>query len=164
MIQSDLNVNSANATQFQQNGYDLLPKGAIIIWTQYTIPKGWTLCDGTKGTPNLKGRFVVGVGKRNKNISDQDDYYNETPSYSLDSKGGTEKIKLEKIPPHRHSYKNNESPITQKEEISTNEKDANAALGDISTTLDQTQDVYGGPGQPHTNLPPYFALYYIMKL
>jgi hypothetical protein len=163
VLQNELNVSSANAIQYQQNGFDLLPKGAIIIWTKSTIPDGWTICDGRPGTPNLKGRFVVGVGKRDKNLSDHDEYYNEAPSYSLDSKGGTEKIKLEKIPPHKHSYKNNESPSKQ-ENISAKEKDANGALAKISTAFDQTQDVYGGTGQPHSNLPPYYALYYIMKL
>ncbi|GAH63477.1 unnamed protein product, partial [marine sediment metagenome] len=26
------------------------------------IPAGWHLCDGTKGTPDLRSRFVVGAG------------------------------------------------------------------------------------------------------
>jgi len=27
-----------------------------------TIPSGWTLCDGTMGTPDLRNRFVVAAG------------------------------------------------------------------------------------------------------
>lgn len=27
-----------------------------------SIPSGWTLCDGTMGTPDLTDRFVVGAG------------------------------------------------------------------------------------------------------
>lgn len=42
----------------------LLPKKSVIMWSGSAdaIPTGWTLCDGTNGTPNLQGRFVVGAG------------------------------------------------------------------------------------------------------
>jgi len=38
------------------------PSGGIIMWsgTLATIPAGWVLCDGTHGTPNLSGRFILG--------------------------------------------------------------------------------------------------------
>lgn len=29
-----------------------------------TIPQGWTLCDGENGTPDLRGKFVVGANDR----------------------------------------------------------------------------------------------------
>lgn len=40
-----------------------LPIGAIIMWsgTLASIPEGWQLCNGTNGTPDLRGRFVMGV-------------------------------------------------------------------------------------------------------
>jgi len=40
------------------------PKGGIIMWSGsiVNIPEGWTLCDGTKGTPDLRDRFVIGAG------------------------------------------------------------------------------------------------------
>jgi microcystin-dependent protein len=28
------------------------------MWNGDSIPEGWALCDGTKGTPNLIGRFI----------------------------------------------------------------------------------------------------------
>jgi len=36
----------------------------IVIWSGaiVDIPDGWTLCDGTNGTPDLRDRFVVGAG------------------------------------------------------------------------------------------------------
>lgn len=42
---------------------DSIPKGVIVMWsgTKETIPTGWGLCDGTKGTPNLIDRFVFGA-------------------------------------------------------------------------------------------------------
>ena len=38
-----------------------LPKGVIVMWSgsMEEIPKGWSLCDGSKGTPDLRDRFVV---------------------------------------------------------------------------------------------------------
>lgn len=38
--------------------------GMIMLWagSVATIPSGWTLCDGTLGTPNLVSQFVRGAG------------------------------------------------------------------------------------------------------
>lgn len=37
--------------------------GAIIIWdtARGPIPNGWQICDGTNGTPDLRGLFVKGA-------------------------------------------------------------------------------------------------------
>ena len=42
----------------------LVPSGVILMWSGTTdnIPKGWFLCDGTNGTPNLRDRFIIGAG------------------------------------------------------------------------------------------------------
>lgn len=39
----------------------LVPIGGIIIWsgTVANIPACWQICDGTNGTPNMTGRFIV---------------------------------------------------------------------------------------------------------
>lgn len=41
-----------------------LPSGLIVNWRSSlgSIPDGWTLCDGTLGTPDLRDRFVIGAG------------------------------------------------------------------------------------------------------
>lgn len=38
-----------------------VPVGVILLWSGAVsaIPAGWNLCDGTNGTPNLTGRFIV---------------------------------------------------------------------------------------------------------
>jgi len=40
-----------------------IPIGGIILWsgTIATIPDGWALCNGSNGTPNLRDRFVLGA-------------------------------------------------------------------------------------------------------
>lgn len=41
----------------------LLPVGSIIMFNGKTsIPNGWSICNGTNGTPDLRGKFVKGVG------------------------------------------------------------------------------------------------------
>ena len=41
-----------------------IPIGGIIMWSGLisNIPIGWSLCNGTNGTPNLQDRFIVGAG------------------------------------------------------------------------------------------------------
>ena len=41
-----------------------LPSGVILLWSGSiaSIPSGWFLCDGLNGTPNLIDRFVVAAG------------------------------------------------------------------------------------------------------
>lgn len=39
-------------------------KGMIVMWSGAVedVPSGWALCDGANGTPDLRGRFVIGAG------------------------------------------------------------------------------------------------------
>lgn len=39
-----------------------IPQGGIIMWSGSTVPAGWALCDGSNGTPNLRDKFIVGSG------------------------------------------------------------------------------------------------------
>jgi hypothetical protein len=41
-----------------------LPAGVIVMWSGPidAIPAGWALCDGQDDTPDLRNRFVLGVG------------------------------------------------------------------------------------------------------
>jgi hypothetical protein len=41
----------------------LVPAGVIVMWggLVVNIPTGWLLCDGTAGTPDLRGRFIKGA-------------------------------------------------------------------------------------------------------
>ena len=52
----------------------LVPRGGVILWhgSSDAIPKGWAICDGTQGTPDMRDRFVVGAGGK----------------YALDGMGG----------------------------------------------------------------------------
>ena len=36
------------------------PSGTILLWGNDAVPSGWQICDGTNGTPDLRGKFVRG--------------------------------------------------------------------------------------------------------
>lgn len=41
-----------------------IPWGSAILWygLESSIPEGWQICDGTNGTQDLRGKFVMGAG------------------------------------------------------------------------------------------------------
>jgi len=120
-----------------------MPVGGIIMWSGSTIPSGWALCDGSNGTPNLKGKFVLG--------------YNDT--YSLGTTGGeeTHQLTTAEMPAHNHLiYAEGGWPYGTT---------GSNIMGSASTDYDQG---YGyssttGSGTAHNNMPPYYALAYIMR-
>ena len=64
-------------------------KGLIVMWSGsvLNIPSGWVLCDGKNGTPDLRNRFILG--------KDSD---------SQSKQGGSNKITVDNLPPHNHSF------------------------------------------------------------
>ena len=55
---------SDNSTKYATTAFvqSVLPRGMIMMWnsTAATIPTGWQLCNGTNGTPDLRGKFIIG--------------------------------------------------------------------------------------------------------
>lgn len=132
-----------------------VPQGSIIPWygSIGNIPNGFALCDGTNGTPDLRDRFLVGAGY----------------SYPLGNTGGENfhRLTVAEMPSHQHST----SDI-----ISFFGFDVNGGGTGSEHVIDTGDNrsydnwyppaitgVTGG-NQPHENRPPYYALYYIMKL
>lgn len=120
------------------------PIGTIVIWsgTADNIPTGWQLCDGTNGTPDLQDKFVLGAGT----------------NHAVGTTGGEENVTLtvEQMPTHSHLI--TESLIT-----SSSGTYLGFAKGNASG-VQSTVTVTTGSSQPHNNMPPYYALCYIMKL
>lgn len=46
-----------------------MPTGGIIMWsgTTASIPAGWSLCDGSNGTPDLTDKFIISVSSAAEN-------------------------------------------------------------------------------------------------
>ena len=38
--------------------FNLLPRGTIVAFNSTSAPYGWTLCDGSNGSPDLRGKFI----------------------------------------------------------------------------------------------------------
>ncbi len=59
-------VNPTNAQDAANKSYvdTSIPIGGIIMWSgaNNTWPSNWALCNGSNGTPNLQGRFVLSSG------------------------------------------------------------------------------------------------------
>ena len=50
------------------------PIGTIVAWHGDSIPKGWSICDGSNGTPNLIGKFIkADTSEKYDNETDLDD-------------------------------------------------------------------------------------------
>ena len=59
------NDSSSNITQIvNDNMAGTVPSGMIAMWSGLiaNIPSGWSLCDGTSGTPDLRDKFIRGAG------------------------------------------------------------------------------------------------------
>lgn len=169
------------ATSFSGSGS--VPSGAIIMWYGTTPPTGWVVCDGANGTPDLRGRFVVGAGV-NANPAAGD----INPTYTVGATGGENKhlISKSELPNHKHTVTSSATDNGQVTIASSSTNDTYMTLTtgysgipDLSgvhsnvahpsthahtiagNTGDGTTDGLGG--QSHENRPPYYVLTYIMK-
>ncbi len=139
--------------------------GMIMLWSGSTgsIPSGWVLCNGSNSTPDLRNRFVVGAGD----------------TYSVDATGGSADATLVSHthtatssvtdPGHKHlSAQGTEFP-QYGESGSVNGPNGLRTDGQgftetkttgisVSTSLSTA-----GSSATNANLPPYYALAYIMK-
>lgn len=118
------------------------PIGGIIIWSgsESNIPNNWQLCDGTNGTPDLRNQFVIGAGD----------------TYSVGSSGGESEhtLTINEMPRHTHNLR---VYGLSAEGLYTKSSNGSNIVGQIATN-------YTGNSQPHNNMPPYYALCYIMKI
>ena len=140
-----------------------LPTGMILLWSGAigSIPTGYYLCDGNNGTPDLRDRFLVGAGN----------------TYSVNQTGGSaDAIVVSHThtatststvtdPGHNHTVASASSP--------PNNAGGNAVFGPATNTTStattgitvatSTTNATSGTSGTGANLPPYYALAYIMK-
>jgi microcystin-dependent protein len=138
--------------------------GMIMLWSgsSASIPSGWLLCDGSNSTPDLRNRFVVGAGS----------------TYAVGATGGTaDAIVVSHThtasssvsdPGHNHSYLNR--GITAEQDTPpagfTRTRGLDGPLGSSTSTTGisvSTSVSTTGSSGTNANLPPYYALCYIMK-
>lgn len=121
-----------------------VPPGTIVAWYGYAenIPAGWAICNGENGTPDLTGRFLLGASM----------------TYPIGSSGGEAEVTLtvNEMPQHQHTYSRSSHGNGMPAQGGTV-----LAASYTFTSLDSGSE---GSGQPHNNMPPYFAMLYLMKL
>lgn len=150
-----------------------IPKGSIIMFNGLSseIPKGWHICDGTEGTPNLIGKFIKA-------------------SNTSGETGGQSSIQIleENMPKHTHTFVGNQVTTSESgahthtirgkygKSDNANDRDCleTGSETDMITTsqsgahthtidMSATQLSYQGGGKPIEFEPLYYSLIYIMK-
>lgn len=151
-VNGNINVNGEILQNGQPFSAGSIPAGVIVMWSGAieNIPEGWSLCDGTNGTPNLLDRFIVGAGN----------------TYAVGTTGGSaDAIVVE----HSHSITDPGHSHT----VATSDYSGSGFAGrggyssrPIGTSNATTAITINNTGSSGTNanLPPYYALAYIMKL
>jgi hypothetical protein len=139
--------------------------GMIILWSGaiIAIPSGWVLCDGTNSTPDLRDKFIVGAGS----------------TYAVGATGGSPNAI---VVSHTHTATSTVTDSGHQHTIKStggapiriNLNDDGRFTGDSGTdcgptatattgiTVATTNSTEGSSGT-NANLPPYYALAYIMK-
>jgi hypothetical protein len=136
-----------------------IPAGGIFLWSGSigSIPAGYALCNGSNGTPDLRDRFVVGAGStyavnatggsadsvvvshtHAATVTDPEHFHSTTPGNATNVAGGTE-------------------TLWAGDGASGTNNSGSKATG-ISVT-----NASAGVSGTNANLPPYYALCYIMK-
>ena len=158
-------------------------KGMIVMWSGSveTIPAGYALCDGTNDTPDLRDRFVVGASST---------YAVDATGGSKDavavSHSHTFSSTTSASGSHSHKLLANVAvtdtgPFGSNDQVAKNsagglgngdyvlcKTPTGATIGNSSTVGNHTHSLSGstssvGSSGTNKNLPPYYALAFIMK-
>ena len=141
-----------------------IPAGMISLWygSLGSIPVGWYLCDGTNGTPDLRDRFVIAAGS----------------SYAVGATGGTatNTLTTNELPAHTHTATVTDPGHSHTFSPAIAAQNTNATSGSIyyggtgtvsstnsATTCISVANSTTGSGAAFTNIPPDYALAYVMK-
>jgi len=152
-------VNVGAGASFIGNG--TIPVGGIIMWSGsiVTIPTGWALCNGSNGTPNLQDRFIVGAGS----------------GYAVAATGGSANATLVS---HTHTVTSISNPGDHVHQVpALDTADGGGNNRGINPNLSITRSSSPAGGHTHditlstegssgtnANLPPYYALAFIMRI
>ena len=172
--------------------FNYLPTGSIMAFNKAVAPSGWAVCDGTKGTPDLRGRFIrmhsgtLGTKNASINVSydktiagnSRTDIRSHILKHKFGEIAGTDHHMLIKneMPAHNHGQAGEHT-----HKIGTVQDDWNGSGGTgpsfggdngrfdyynrakISKSGNHTHATEGS-SWGHNNQPPYYVLTYIMKL
>jgi hypothetical protein len=179
-------LTTANLASNLPSGFALAQTNMILWWngSTGTIPSGWHLCDGTGGTPDLRDRFVVGagvtyaLGATGGAITTG----STDPSPQISITATT--LTAAQIPSHTHNYwastqidfgGSSGQPIQTVGDTGAGGAYVTNIPNGTGVPLNKqfiqntggggshTHSITGNLAHTHTSLPPYYALYAIMK-
>jgi hypothetical protein len=148
-----------------------IPAGLISLWSGSigSIPTGWYLCDGTNGTPDLRDRFVVGAGTTYAVTGTGGSTDSVVVAHTHVSTGTTDSTNID----HTHNVTENVwgtsntfwsgggggsfgpgSYTVTSAGMNSNTTHTHTYTGTTNST---------GVSGVNANLPPYYALAYVMK-
>ncbi len=124
----------------------------------------WQLCDGTNGTPNLYDRFIIGAGKTYAAKATGGVL---THTHTLSGNVGATTLTVAQMPKHSHNigpnYNTNASGAALR--LSGNAtRDSSVLTAAVGGGGSHTHSLTSGASTAASNLPPYFALAYIMYM
>jgi hypothetical protein len=158
------------------SGVGVVPIGSIIMWsgTIGTIPSNYTLCNGGNGTPDLRDKFVIGATQDMYNASSGNVWKAQTNITGTQTMTGGTKDAI--VVSHNHAVTDPGHTHDQHNGQDYNWKDGTGGIaasrmssgnygGTIikSNTTGITIDSKGDSGT-NQNLPPYYALAFIMRI
>jgi hypothetical protein len=154
------------------------PSGGIIMWsgTIATIPSGWYLCNGSNSTPDLRNRFIIGAFQDTSSVA-----YTTVTGADTQTGGTKDAITVSHTHTatstvtdsgHAHSLTNygsaqagsdnGGSPSMASTGYSTG-RDPNPTNSATTGITVATTNASSGSSGTNQNLPPYYALAFIMK-
>jgi hypothetical protein len=140
-----------------------VPTGGIIMWSGGNVPTGWALCDGDNNTPDLRNRFIVGAGS---NYTSADTGGTKDAVVVSHTHGITESAHKHLTGVGGESGLNNAYGDNGSQGSGWRIANSNASSGlDTYTSAVTTGVTINTAGESGTgkNLPPYYALAFIMK-
>lgn len=147
--------------------------GMIMMWsgTIATIPTGWVLCNGSNGTPDLRNRFVIGAHSDSAGVA-----YSTVTGSNTQTGGTKDAINVSHThtatssvtdPGHTHTSQSNGAPngggagacFSSGQSNTPGQTTLSNTTGITVSTSISTE----GSSGTNQNLPPYYALAFIMK-
>jgi hypothetical protein len=164
------NINSTGTI----SGVGVVPIGSIIMWsgTIATIPSNYRLCDGGNGTPNLTDKFVICAAQDMYNATSSNTWKAQTNITGTQTMTGGTKDAI--VVSHSHGitdpgHFHQQSSETRGGQGSGNSWYASAIYGYSAVIYTEPKttgisiNTEGSSGS-NQNLPPYYALAYIMRI
>ena len=147
------------------------PIGGIIMYKGAIadLPSGWSFCDGTNGTPDLRNKFIIGAA------ADSGGQANTTVTGSTTKLGGTaNSIVVSHThtatvtdPGHTHTLspglRASSGTDGNPNRCSGGSDNGAVSISTATTGITVANSTEGSSGT-NQNLPPYYALAFIMRI